>query len=158
MRCSNWTTLANFSSPQEGATASGGWKEIKIRAHLGFTYLDAELTRVETERENFLRPLGGLEVWKGGAQIPHSRLMADLGWVVQFKPDQGSDGEIEEVATIEDILVASVGVRFFYHRYGTLDIGARYQSDYDGVTDSTIHAKLRLSMPTHLIRDRIIGT
>ena len=143
-------TVANFASPEEGRSASGGWKGTKVKGHFGLNYLDARMNSGEVERrKSFLRPFGGVEVWRGDASLPQTRVMAEFGWAPHFKP--------ENQGQIEDVWVAMGGIRFFYHRYGTFDIGVRYQSNYEGLSESTLQARLRLGWPTHLIRDRIIG-
>ena len=141
-------SVANFLTPNEGAAASGGWRGTKMKAHVGLSYVAARLTSPTTKtNKGFLRPFGGLEIWRGRSRVPQTRVMAEFGWMTHFKnPRQ-----------IEDIGVAIGGIRFFFHRYAALDIGVRYQSNYDGLSESTLQAQLRLGWPTHLIRDRIVG-
>jgi len=148
------TSVANFATPGEGASKGGGWKGAKVKAHLGLDYVNATLTASEIdvdEKGSFIRPFAGLEMWRGGAQIPQSRIVAEFGWAAHF--DRDKDGNEE----IDDVWIVVGGVRFFWHRYGTVDIGVRYQSNYDELVESTIQIQFRMGWPTHLIRDRIIG-
>ena len=142
-------SLANYRDEAEGASVSGGWMGTKVKAHLGLGYLAARLAsdRSGMEKKTFLRPFGGLEIWRGRASVPQTRVMAEFGWLAHF----------EDPNRIEDVWVASGGIRFFFHRYASLDIGVRYQSNYDGLSESTLQTQFRLGWPTHLIRDRIIG-
>ena len=142
-------SVANFLTPDEGTAASGGWMGTKLKAHVGMSYVAARLTSSPTEalKKGFLRPFGGLEIWRGPSGVPHSRVMAKFGWMAHFKDQQ----------QIEDIWVAMGGIRFFFHRYAAFDIGVRYQSDYDGLSESTLQTQVRLGWPTHLIRDRLVG-
>ncbi len=142
-------SMANFLTPEEGAAASGGWMGTKLKAHFGLSYLAARLTSglTEAHKKAFVRPFGGVEIWRGGSSIPHTRVMAEFGWMAHFKPEQ----------QIDDIWVGIGGIRFFVHRYATLDIGVRYQSNYEGLSESTLQTQLRLGWPTHLIRNRFIG-
>ena len=147
------TTLANFSSPEEGASADGGWKGTKIKVHLGLGYVNGNLTYRDSidVRDSFLRPFGGVEMWRGSSRIPQSRIIAEFGWLPHFKGAYGEE-------RVEDIWAVASGVRFFWHRYGTVDVGVRYQSNYDSLAESTIQVKFRMGWPTHLIRDRIVGS
>ena len=142
------TSAANFATAAEGAAATGGWLGTKVKGHFGVTYLDARLDNSGAAiKKGFLRPFGGVEIWRGDTQVPHTRVMAEVGWLPHFA----------SVEKIRDEWVAVGGIRFFYHRYGSFDIGVRYQSNYDGLSESTLQAQLRLGWPTHLIRDRIVG-
>jgi len=49
------------------------------------------------------------------------------------------------------------GVRFFFTQYVTTDVGLRYQGNFDSVTDTNIEAKLAVSIPTHLIYERVVS-
>ncbi len=141
-------SVANFLTPEEGAAASGGWMGTKLKAHVGLTYVAARMTSAAMEMdEAFLRPFGGLEIWRGRSSVPQTRVMAEVGWMTHFKNQQ----------QIEEILVAIGGIRFFVHRYAAFDIGVRYQSNYDGLSESTLQAQMRLGWPTHLVRERILG-
>ena len=145
------TSAANFATDAEGAAATGGWLGTKVKGHLGVTYLDARLDNSgPAVKKGFLRPFGGVEIWRGGTQVPHTRVMAEVGWMPHFTADGAKK-------IITDEWVAVGGIRFFYHRYGSFDIGVRYQSNYEGLSESTLQAQLRLGWPTHLIRERIIG-
>lgn len=141
------TSIANFLEPGEGATTGDGWKGIKIRTHLGVDYVNARLTPSTVEEKNFWRPIGGIEIWRGNSRIPFARIMAELGWNVHFKNEE----------QIKDIWVVTGGMRFFWHSYGTIDFGARYQSNYEGLSELAMQAQFRLHLPTHLLRDRIVG-
>ena len=141
-------SVANFLT-QEEESVTGGWMGTKVKAHLGLSYMAARLTSMpaEARKKDFLRPFGGLEIWRGRSRVPQTRVMAEFGWMAHFK------NQLE----IEDIWVATGGIRFFFHRYAAIDIGVRYQSNYDGLSESTLQTQFRLGWPTHLIRDRIIG-
>ena len=143
-------SFANYLTPREGAAVSGGWMGTKMKAHLGLNYMAARLTSSPTEealKESFLRPFGGVEIWRG-AGVPQTRVMAEFGWMAHFKDPQ----------KIDEVWVATGGIRFFFHRYAAFDVGVRYQSDYDGLSESTLQTQFRIGWPTHLIRNRIIGT
>ena len=49
------------------------------------------------------------------------------------------------------------GVRFFFTQYVTTDVGLRYQGNYDSVTDTNIEARVAVSIPTHLIYERVVA-
>jgi hypothetical protein len=146
--------LANYLGSDSG---TGGWKGTKIKAHLDLNYLAARLASSTADapvKKGILRPFGGVEIWRGQSQIPQTRVIAEFGWLAHFKPsEQATSGP----GKIEDIWLATGGIRFFLHRYAALDVGVRYQSNYDGLSESTLQTQLRLGLPTHLIRSRIIG-
>ena len=140
-------SMANFLTPAAGTAPDAGWKGIKIKAHFGVNYVDARLTSVlAEERQSFWRPVGGLEVWRKDSR---ARIMTELSWTANFKPENGGQ--------IEDIRVMTGGVRFFFSKHVTFDVGVRHQSNYGGLSESTIQTKLHMSIPTHLLRERIVG-
>jgi len=148
-------SFTNYPASGEGRASGGARNVPQFKAHLGLTYVDASLDPAPDGLEtSFLRPFGGFEMWKGETRTTHSRIMMELGWMPHFRfVDPASQTEAE----IEPIWFITGGVRYFYHRYGTFELGVRYQSNYDGIADSAIEAKLRLGWPTHLIRDRMLG-
>ena len=68
-----------------------------------------------------------------------------------------SPAETDVVVEVTPIWYVVGGVRFFYHRYGTFELGMRYQSNYDGIGDLAMEMKMRLGLPTHMIRERLLG-
>jgi len=136
-------TLANFLTPEEGNRPGAGWKGIKIKTHMGVTFIDPNMTPVVDNARAFWRPFGGFEMWRKDAR---ARIMAELDWTADFSE-----------AKVDDIWTMTGGVRFFFSKHVVVDIGVRYQSNYSGLAESIIHSKLRMSLPTHLIRERIIG-
>ena len=137
-------TLANFITAEEGSRPNGGWKGIKIKPHIGLTYIDPNLTPSENKASGFWRPFGGVEMWRKDSR---ARIMAELDWAADF----------QEQNRVEDLWMLTGGVRFFFSKHVVADIGVRYQSNYEGLSESVIHSKLRMSLPTHLIRERVIG-
>lgn len=137
-------SLANFADAYMGATAGGGWNGIKVKAHVGMHYTDASLTAGETVEQTFWKPIGGLEVWKGDSR---ARIVAELGWVPHFT----ADGNIEEIRSLIG------GVRFFFSKHVTFDIGVRHQNNFGGLSESTIQTRLHMAIPTHLLRERVVG-
>ncbi len=137
-------SLANYLTPGEGAAPGGGWKGIKVKTHLGLKYLDPRVASDDGSGASFLRPFGGFEVWRKDAR---ARIMGELDWSADFvTPDK-----------IDEVWVATGGVRFFFSKHVAADIGVRYQSNFDGLSESVLHSKLRFSLPTHLIRKRLVG-
>ena len=114
---------------------------------MGAKYIDARLTREEesvTEKEGtFWRPVAGFEVWRDNAR---ARVIGELNWMPGF-----NDG------SIEIIRVVNGGVRFFFSKHSTIDIGIRHQSNYDGIAESAIQTRLTFHLPTHAFRDRVVG-
>ena len=140
-------TLANFATSEEGAAAAGGWQGIKVRTHLGLIYVDPNLSNSAGSLRmagGFWKPFGGLELWRRDSR---ARVMAELGWNADFGPQGG----------IEAIAVVTGGVRFFFSKHVTADIGIKHQSDYHGLSESVMQFKIRMALPTHLLRDRIVG-
>ena len=88
----------------------------------------------------------GFEVWRDNSR---ARVVGELNWMTSFDDANGG--------TIEDVRVVSGGVRFFFSKHATFDIGVRQQSNYDGIAESAIQTKLTLHLPTHTFRDRVVG-
>lgn len=144
-------TLANFANPSEAAASSGGWKGVKMKGHLGTTYIDAQLSRSAFEiKQSYWRPVGGFEVWKDDAR---ARIVGELSWSAGFNRGSLND----EGGDIEIIRVAMGGVRFFFSKHVTFDIGIRHQDNYGGIAESTIQTKLHMALPTQILQDRIVG-
>ena len=137
-------SLANYLTPREGAAPDGGWKGIKVKTHVGFKYVDPRLVSKDGSSGSFLRPFGGFEVWRKDTK---ARIMGELDWAANFKSPE----------KVEDVWIATGGVRFFFSKHVAADIGVRYQSNFVGLSESVIHSKLRFSLPTHLIRKRLVG-
>ena len=144
-------TLANYATAQEASTSRGGWNGIKLKGHLGTTYIDAQLSRGALEiKQTFWRPVAGLEVWKNDAR---ARIVGELSWTAGFSsgPADGDGGDIDIIR------VAMGGVRFFFSKHVTFDIGIRHQDNYGGIAESTIQTKLHMALPTRALQDRIVG-
>jgi hypothetical protein len=140
-------SLANFLTSAAAMAPDGGWKGIKIKTHVGIKYVDARLTHDQHRtQQSFWRPVGGLELWRKDSR---ARIMTELGWNANFRPD--NDGQIETIRVLMG------GVRFFFSKHITFDVGVRHQSDYGGLSESTLQTKLYMSIPTHALRDRIVG-
>lgn len=138
-----YTVLSGANFPI-GANNSHGWNGIKIKSHLGAKYTDANLTGAETHKRSAWRPVGGFEVWRSNAR---ARILAELSWATNFT----NDGHIE------DTRVLIGGVRYFFSKHVTFDIGVRHQGNYGGLAESTIQTRLHMAIPTHALRDRVIG-
>ena len=123
-----------------------GWAGLKVKGHLGMKYVDARLQGAQSVSAAFWRPAGGLELWKNDAR---ARVVGEMNWTPAFEPTGGDHVEIVRVVT--------AGVRYFFSKHATFDIGVRHQSNYDGLAESAIQMRLNLSMPTHKFRDRVIG-
>ncbi|MBT4500754.1 MAG: hypothetical protein HOC74_23685 [Gemmatimonadetes bacterium] len=140
------TSIANFTPGQE-TSSRAGWKGVKFKSHLGFSYTDASLGVDQVDRKrNFWRPIGGFEAWKEDSR---ARIIGELSWNADFKPEDGG--------RIEDIRVVTGGVRFFFSKHVTFDVGVRHQDNYGGLSESTIQTKLHFSIPTHTLRERVVG-
>jgi hypothetical protein len=94
----------------------------------------------------FWRPVVGFEVWRDNSR---ARVVGELNWMTRF--DDANGGIIDVVR------VVSGGVRFFFSKHATFDIGVRQQSNYDGIAEAAIQTKLTLHLPTHTFRDRVVG-
>jgi len=128
-----------------------------LSIHAGVDVFDARLKTDVMEQENlvaakrnFLRPFGGFDIWV----TDRGKAMAEFGWTASF--DYAEDG-IQEDKDIEPTWVALLGVRFFVTKYTALDVGVRYQKDYEGVSDATIEAKIDTFIPTHLLYEYARG-
>jgi hypothetical protein len=126
-----------------------------ISLHGGVDILDARFTSDVMERQKkpeakktFIGPFGGLDI----AITERGKAMAEFGWTADYK--YASDG-IQQVDDIKPIWVALLGVRFFITRYTALDVGVRYQKNYEGVSDANVEAKLDTYIPTHLIYEYV---
>jgi hypothetical protein len=137
-------TTANFLTPEEGSETSGGWQGIKVKTHLGMTYVDPRLTPGAEKAQGFWKPFGGFELWRRDSR---ARIMGELGWNADFQ----AKGRVEE------IWMATGGVRFFFSKHVTADIGVKHKSNQQGLSESVMQFKLRMSFPTHLLRERIVG-
>jgi hypothetical protein len=141
------SSMANFLPGQESHSRAG-WKGIKAKAHLGLNYIDARLSSDLGERQRHVwRPIGGFEVWKKDSR---ARIVGEMSWNAHFAPG-------EQGGRIEDIRVVTGGVRFFFSKHVTLDVGIRHQDNYGGLSESTIQTKLHFSIPTHTLRERVVG-
>lgn len=137
-------TMANFLTPEAGSEAAGGWQGIKVKTHLGMIYVDPRLTPSPEKAQGFWKPFGGFELWRKDSR---ARIMGELGWNADFQPG----------GRIEEIWMATGGVRFFFSKHVTADIGVKHQSNQQGLSESVMQFKLRMSFPTHLLRERIVG-
>jgi hypothetical protein len=137
---------ANYVGDEEATAPYGGWHGIKLKGHAGLTYVDASLSGTDDVSRAFWRPIGGFEVWKSDAR---ARIVGELSWMASFDRDP--------VEAIEPVRVLMGGVRFFFSKHTTFDIGVRHQSNYGGIADSAIQTRLHFSIPTHVFRDRVVG-
>lgn len=140
------TTLANYPDEALAANPRAGWRGVKIKGHGGMKYVDGRLDGAGTAANAFWRPAGGVELWKNDAR---ARVLAEVNWIPSFEHVGGD--------RIDIVRVVTGGVRYFFSKHTTFDIGVRHQSNYDGLAESAIQARLNLSMPTHKLRDRIVG-
>ena len=144
-------TIANHA-PGQAESSNAGWNGVKMRAHMGAKYIDARLDREDfagdvTEHVGtFWRPVAGFELWRDNAR---ARLLGELNWMTEFDDIDGG--------SIETVRVVSGGVRFFFSKHSTFDIGVRHQDNYDGIAESAIQTKLTFHLPTHALRDRVVG-
>lgn len=140
-------TVANYPEERYATEPTAGWAGIKLKGHMGMKYVDAQMVAGTEERAAaFWRPVGGFEVWKNDAR---ARIVGELNWLAAFDRHDG--------APIEAVRVATGGIRYFFSRHVTFDIGVRHQSNYDGLAESAIQARLNLSLPTHRFRERVVG-
>jgi hypothetical protein len=145
-------TVANYPEERHATNPTAGWKGIKAKSHVGLKYVDAQMEGGAQPSGNaFWRPVVGLELWKTDAR---ARIVGEVNWIAGFE-GAGMDGAGTE--RVEPIRVVTAGVRYFFSKHVTLDIGVRNQSDYDGLAESAIQAKVNFSIPTHSLRDRIVG-
>ena len=128
-----------------------------LSLHAGLDIFDARLTSSVMEeqgreevKKNFLGPFAGLDMWV----TERGKAMAEFGWTTEFK--YAEDG-IQREGDIESVWMAILGVRFFPTNYLAVDVGVRYQENYEGVSDANIEIKLDLSIPTHVIYEHARG-
>ena len=139
-------TLANYPDEQYATDPRAGWNGLKVKSHMGMKYIDAQLDGAAPTGTSFWRPVGGIELWKNDAR---ARVIGEINWIPGFERNGGE--------RIELVRVVTGGVRYFFSKHATFDIGVRHQSNYDGLAESAIQAKLNLSLPTHSFRDRVVG-
>jgi hypothetical protein len=139
-------TVANYPRPEHATEPTAGWSGVKVKAHGGMKYVNGQLDALEEQTASFWRPVLGVEIWKQNAR---ARVVGELNWIASFDREGGQP--------IEAVRVITGGIRFFFSKHATFDIGVRNQSNYDGLAESAIQAKFNLSLPTHSIRDRIVG-
>ena len=125
-----------------------------ISLHGGVDIFDARLISNIMERQgikevkqNFVRPFGGFDI----AITERGKAMAEFGWAADF--NYNKDG-IQQDSDIEPIWVGRLGVRFFITRYTAMDVGVKYQQNYEGVSDAGVEVKFDTFIPTHLIYER----
>jgi len=128
-----------------------------LSLHAGLDIFDARMTSSVMEeqgrdevKKNFLGPFAGVDMWV----TERGKAMAEFGWTTNFK--YAEDG-IQKEEDIESIWMAILGVRFFPMNYLAVDVGVRYQENYEGVSDANIEIKLDLSIPTHVIYEHARG-
>ena len=145
-------TVANYPRPEHATEPTAGWRGLKIKSHLGAKYIDAQMRRKELEtggaNESHWRPVIGIEMWRDDAR---ARVMGELNWIAGTSVEDGNE-------RVDAIRTVTGGVRFFFSKHVTFDIGVRHQSNYDGLTASAIQSRLNFSLPTHVWRDRVIGS
>jgi hypothetical protein len=145
------TTMANHGL-EDVESAAAGWNGVKLQTHLGLKYMDARLERgtdpigMTEKTGTFWRPVVGFEVWRDNSR---ARVVGELNWMTRFDDVNGG--------VIDVVRVVSGGVRFFFSKHATFDIGVRQQSNYDGIAEAAIQTKLTLHLPTHTFRDRVVG-
>lgn len=139
-------TVANYPKPEHATDPTAGWNGVKAKGHFGMKYIDAQMDGVGETSTSFWRPVLGLELWKSDAR---ARIVGEVNWIAGFHADG--------IERVEPIRVVTGGVRYFFSQHVTLDIGVRNQSDYAGLADSAIQARFNFSLPTHSLRDRIVG-
>ncbi len=144
-------TVANYARPEQATQPTAGWRGLKIKSHVGAKYIDAQLRRADLETSGadqaYWRPVLGIEMWRDDAR---ARVMGELNWIAGTSVEDG-------VEHVEAIRTIAGGVRFFFSKHVTFDIGVRHQSNYDGLAESAIQSRLNFSLPTHTWRDRVIG-
>lgn len=144
-------SLANYAATEGEDAPGAGWNGMKVKAHAGLAYLDAELTGGGKQaRMGVWRPVGGVEVWKDDAR---ARVVGELSWAAELQ----ADPDPEVGVALEPIRVLAGGVRFFFSKHATLDIGIRHQSNYSGIAESAIQTRLHFCVPTHILRERVVG-
>ena len=137
-------TVVSAANYPMGKPNRAGWNGIKVKAHLGLKYIDANLVTGEEHERSFWRPVGGFEIWRNNAR---ARIVAEMGWAPHFNADGG----------IKDDRVLVGGVRFFFSKHVSFDIGVRHQGNFGGLAESTIQTRLHMAVPTHALRERLIG-
>ena len=144
-------TVANHA-PENAGRAGAGWMGIKMQTHVGAKYIDARLGRLDqadettTNKGTFWRPVVGFELWRDNDR---ARVVGEINYMTGFDDVDGG--------SIEIIRVINGGVRFFFSRHATFDIGIRQQSNYVGIAESAIQTKVTFHLPTHALRDRVVG-
>ncbi|MBT3346723.1 MAG: hypothetical protein HN712_17850 [Gemmatimonadetes bacterium] len=147
-------TVANYARPEHATEPAAGWRGLKIRSHIGMKYMDAQLRSTLDDEggatQSTWRPVVGFELWRDDAR---ARVIGELNYITGISVD--GLGENEE--RVEAIRTLTGGVRFFFSKHVTFDIGVRHQSNYDGLAESAIQSRLNFSLPTHVWRDRVVG-
>ena len=146
-------TLANYPLPEHATAPTAGWNGLKVKAHGGVKYIDAKLEdRDSGARAGYWRPVAGVELWKDDAR---ARVVGELNWLIGLDADRTAGSPPAE--RLEVIRCITGGVRFFFSKHATFDIGIRHQSNYDGIAESAIQTRVNLAIPTHVFRDRVVG-
>ncbi len=138
-----------------------------ISAHAGVDFIGSQLSVNDNEfKQNFVVPFGGLEVWA----TPRAKLMFEYQYLSVFDEKKATQFVYEKGGNITEAdldkkagdfitreWMMMFGVRFFFTQYVTTDVGLRYQGNFDSVADTNIEAKLAVSIPTHLIYERVVS-
>lgn len=138
-----------------------------IRAHAGVDIIGSQLFVNDNKLpKSFVVPFGGLEVWA----TPRAKLMFEYKYLsvfdeeeaAKFVYEKGEDiTEKDLESKVDDVIMREwmmmFGVRFFFTQYVTTDVGLRYQGNFESVADTNIEAKLAVSIPTHLIYERVVS-
>ena len=101
---------------------------------------------------------------------PRAKLMFEYKYLsvfdeeeaAKFVYEKGEDiTEKDLESKVDDVIMREwmmmFGVRFFFTQYVTTDVGLRYQGNFESVADTNIEAKLAVSIPTHLIYERVVS-
>jgi len=158
--------LADLYIVASGGYSTDDWRGVK--AHVGANFIGSKLFVNDIEppfSKNFVKPFGGLEIWA----TDRAKLMFECEYLSLFneekaaklvdeKGDAITEADIEKVIddVIDSKLMMMFGVRFFFTQYVTTDVGLKYEQG-DSVTDIKIETKLAVSIPTHLIYERVVS-
>lgn len=117
--------------------AGVGWADIRVKdpgGYEGGPRWTGELKR------NLFAPFAGISV----PVNPRTTVMGEVDMVPRY--DFG-EGLTEADAMILYAWSGAAGVRFYFARWLSTDVGVIYRSDFDGLADATIRASANLLLP-----------
>lgn len=114
-----------------------GWADIRVKDPGG--YEGGPLFEGEMQR-NLFSPFGGFSA----PVNPRTTVMGEVDMVPRFDFEEGN-------TTPEEIILyawsGALGIRFYFTRWLSTDVGAVYRSDFDGLAEAAIRASANIMLP-----------